>query len=315
MVKKLGVLAPLVALAALAPGLVASCGPSASSYPVERTNHACLPGVCPQAVAPATGDAGIGNEPLEPWPDESAGLLSGIYALHALETANILGISVTLQLLYRLRLLQETSGAGNVLQSMTLCALRLPSVKNIATLSLPTRLQALIPVKSAVVSRGNFISSEGGLQTYSPPPLLLVIGARLENPATDPLPSLMDASTEWDEDMDGHPGVTVNATVFTCTSAQELYVAIRTGGTITGTFTGFDTLDGTMNIKESESVVGYSDPCLSAATEVNPELNPMTTFHAQRLADEQDLDAKGNVSCADIIAEAPKLYGSAWTDP
>ena len=32
----------------------------------------------------------------------------------------------------------------------------------------------------------------------------------LANPATDPLPTSADAGTVWDEDMDGHPGVTVD---------------------------------------------------------------------------------------------------------
>ena len=78
--------------------------------------------------------------------------------------------------------------------------------------------------------------------------------------------------------------------------------------------TGFDTIDGTVNISESESVIGYSDACLAVATEIDPKLSPICPFHAQRLATEAELDARGNVSCADIVAQAPKLYGSEWTN-
>ncbi len=292
----------------------AACGPDASSDAYERTSHACAPGVCPEASAPpATFDAAAGNEPLEPWPDSNAGLTSGVYAMHASATATVGPVMVSLQLLYRLRILQQTSGAANVKQSTTLCALELPSVKGIATLSIPPRLQALIPEKSAVVSEGDFLSAVGATQTYAPPPLLLVLGARLQNPATDPLPSLTDPTEQWDEDADGHPGVTIDGTVFTCTAPQQLYVALRTAGTFTGTVTGFDTIDGTIAISESESVIGYSDPCLSAASELSPKLSPTSAFHAVRLADEAQLDATGNVSCADIVAQAPKLF-STWAN-
>ena len=292
----------------------AACGPDASSDAYERTSHACAPGVCPEASAPpATFDAAAGNEPLEPWPDSNAGLTSGVYAMHASATATVGPVMVSLQLLYRLRILQQTSGAANVKQSTTLCALELPSVKGIATLSILPRLQALIPEKSAVVSEGDFLSAVGATQTYAPPPLLLVLGARLQNPATDPLPSLTDPTEQWDEDADGRPGVTIDGTVFTCTAPQQLYVALRTAGTFTGDGHGL------RHHRQDDRHLrvgvgnGYGDPCLSAASELSPKLSPTSAFHAVRLADEAQLDATGNVSCADIVAQAPKLF-STWAN-
>jgi hypothetical protein len=305
MVKRLGQIALVVALV--------SCGPSASEDPVLRTSHACAPGACDDAGISQSVDAGAGNAPLEPWPDESAGLLSGVFAVHGVVSATVVGVPLTLQVLYRLRLLQETSGSQDVMQSMTLCALKLPSVKGIATLTIPPRLTALIQEKSVVVSEGNYLSTVGGAQVYQPPPTLLVLGARLEDPATDPLPSLMNLATQWDEDMDGHPGVTVDATVLTCTGTQELYVAIRTSGTFSGTVSGFDTITGTLSFAETESVVGYSDPCLATAADIVPKLAPSTMFEATRLADEAELHTSGNMTCDDIIAAAPMLYGSVWT--
>ena len=128
------ILACLSAVSACAAALVASCGPNASNDTYERTTHACLPGVCPKGIADASSDGAVGNTPLEPWPDQSAGLLSGVYALHAVETAQILSLNLSLQLLYRLRILQSTDGAGTaVMQSTTLCALKLPNVPKIAT--------------------------------------------------------------------------------------------------------------------------------------------------------------------------------------
>jgi hypothetical protein len=284
------------------------CGPDASNDPSERTTHACLPGVCLEASAPPPNtDSGANNAPLEPWPDSNAGPLSGVFGMLGVVSAEVALMPVKLKLLFRLRLLQ-TAGSNNVKQSNTLCAFKLPSDPGLATLVIPPALQTIIQDNSVVVSEGPFLSVNGTSQSYTPPPFLLVLGAKLKHPETDPLPSLTNLAGEWDEDHDGHPGVTIDATVFTCTAAQELYVALRTGGSMSGTVTGFDTIDGTMNIYESESVVGYSASCLAGAADINPKLTPETPFHAQRLANESELHTSGNVSCADIIAEAPKLF-------
>jgi hypothetical protein len=306
MVKRAGSSAVLLVLAA-------ACGPSASNDASERSSHACLPGLCLEASAPpTTGDAGFVNEPLEPWPDESAGPLSGVYSMLGVVNATVASIPVSLQLLFRLRILQ-TFNTTTVKQSNTLCALKLPSVKGVATLTIGPLLQGIIQQESDIVSEGTFLSTEGTTQKYNPPPFLVVLGAKLKHPTTDPLPTMMNLTGEWDEDHDGHPGVTVGASVFTCTTTQELYVAIRTMGTLSGTFKRTDAIDGTMAVTESESVLGYSNSCLSAAAGIDPMLSPTTPFHAQRLADETELDTTGNVSCSDIVAKAPALYGSVWT--
>jgi hypothetical protein len=301
-----------VALGALAS--IGACGPSASNYAVERTTDACVPGACLEASAPPVAtDAGRDNTPLEPWDDSSAGPMSGVYALHTVVTATVGGQEVALQLLFRLRLLQ-TFNTDQIQQSTTLCALELPSVKNIATLVLPSTLETIMQQASATVAQGKFLSGTGSSQTYTPPPFLLVLGAKLDDPGNDPLPSLMSLAGEWDEDHDGHPGVTIDATVFTCTATQNLYVALRTKGTLSGTLKSSGTIDGTMAVEESESVLGYSDSCLSVAAGIDPMLSPTAPFHAQRLADESALHTSGNVSCGDIVAMAPMLYGSAWTN-
>ena len=284
----------------------AACGPDAANDKPLRSTHACLPGACLEAAAPPTGDSGPGNTALEPWPDESAGPRSGIYAALAVVGATVSIEKVTLKLLFRLRIL--TTGTITK-QSTTLCAFKLPSVPGVATLVIPPLLQNVIQENSDVVAQGDYLSSMGD---YKPPPFLLVLGAKLKNPATDMLPTMADLSGEWDEDHDGHPGVTVDATVALCSASQELYVALRTGGTLSGKVTGTDTIDGTMNLFEEESVLGYSNMCLSIASSITPKLTPNSPFHAQRLADEAELHTSGNVTCSDIVAKAPALFGKQW---
>jgi hypothetical protein len=298
--------------------VVAACGPDASNDPpVRTTEKACSPGFCLEASAPPmTSDSGLGNAPLEPWIDTGYSDVSGVFAMLAVVDANVAAYPVTLRLLFRLRILQIGTSTK---QSTTLCAFKLPSVPNLATLVIPPLLQNVIQENSITVTEGPYLSSSGA---YNPPAFLLVLGAKLANPATDPLPSctLEDSGTyqcsptEWDEDHDGNPGVTVDATVFTCPgmAPQGLFVSLRTGGTISGKLTGPGTIAGTMQLFDEEVVLGYSNSCLSTATEINPKLKPNSPFTAQRLADEAELDSTGNVTCNDILAKAPALFGKDW---
>jgi hypothetical protein len=305
MVNRLG-----VAVLGLLAG-AAACGPDASNDAYLRTTHACLPGVCLEAASPPMTDSGLGSAPLETWPDAGAGPLSGIFATQAVVTAQIAGIDVTLRLLFRLRLLQYGT---HIRQSNTLCALKLPSYPGVATLTIPASLQALIQKVSFAEAEGDYLSSPGAFEAkYTPPPFFLLLGAKLKDPMTDPLPMMGDPAGEYDEDGDGHPGVTLLASVASCpTPNLELYVALRTGGSLSATVTGLDTIDGTMNVIEDESVLGYQNGCLSVAANISPKLEPNSEYHAQRLADETELHTSGNVTCADIVATAPMLFGSAW---
>jgi hypothetical protein len=290
--------------------LLGGCGPDASNDAPLRGSHACLPGACQEAAAsPPPTDAGVGSAPLEPWPDSNAGPLSGVYASEVVVGASVAGYPVTLRLLFRLRLLQTGTTTK---QSTTLCSLRLPSVPNLASLVIPPLLESVIQKNSVVVSEGEYLSGAG---VYTPPPFLLVLGAKLADPASDPLPTMTDMAGAWDEDGDGHPGVTVDATVFTCgATSEQLYVALRTGGTLSAHVTGPDTIDGTEDLFETEDVLGYSNACLSAATDIDPRLSPDSPFHATRLADEAALHAAGNVTCGDILSKAAALFGSGWDD-
>jgi hypothetical protein len=292
--------------------LVAACGPDAANDAPLRASHACLPGACPDAAPPPVmPDAAAGNQPLEPWNDKGAGPLSGIFASLGTVTASVAGIQVTLRMLFRLRILQF----GTLIQqSNTLCKLELPSVPGVATLVIPPALETIIQENSDVEAEGNYLSNAGtGDATYTPPSFLLVLGAKLKNPTTDALPSMMSPGGAYDEDHDGHPGVTIDAQVLTCPDPQQLYVALRTGGTVKGKVTGLGTIEGTMTVFEEQSVLGYSNSCLAAAADILIKLEPGSPYHAVRVADEAKIDSTGNVTCSDIEAMAPALFGKAWT--
>lgn len=295
----------------LTPLLVIACGPSPTDTPLLRPDGGgCLPGYgCTDgSIVIDTGDGGIPPEPLEDWGDAGAGgLLTGIFAVEATVTVRS-GIEVTSKQLYRLRIAQDGT---TVHQKTTLCAMSLPSIPNVVTLTIPKKLGDLIASTSSE-STGEYLSNASVLQAkYTPPPLLEVFGAKLANPATDPLPN-MEAGAWTDDDQDGNPGVTLYAQTVTCTSAQQLFVALRVSGQLGGTVQTPDVITGFAQVHLDESVLGYSDPCLSVATNIGLVVEPDSPFRAQRVGAAQDVDQNGNVSCPEIVATAATIFPD-WT--
>lgn len=284
-----------------------ACGPSGSLTPL-RDDHRCLD--CPDAQTIEAGPMGIPNEPLESWDTTNAGPVTGIFAVEAVITAHA-GPTVTLRQLLRLRIVQQ---GNKVHEKTTLCAFKLPEVPGTATLRIPPALQSVIQTKGAE-EEGEFLQGTGTLK-YVPPPFLVVVGAGLANPATDPLPTAMDLSKALDEDKDGDPGVTLGARVFTCPGDpppfENLFVALRTSGLLTGTVPSPDLITGKVDVKFADSVLGYSNECLSAAAMLEIDVEPGSPFKALRTTSDDDIDRNGNVSCAEIVLRAPTTFGPEW---
>jgi hypothetical protein len=289
----------------LSPVLLIACGPSTSDTPYLREDGGCLPGYgCTDgSFVVDAGPITIPDAGLEPWDADSSGVLSGIFAVEATVTARA-GVEVTSKQLYRLRIAQDGT---HVHQKTTLCALSLPSIPNVVTLNVPPALQTLIE-NTSTENDGDFLSNDQVLEAkYSPPPFLEVFGATLANPATDPLPN-GEGGAAPDDDGDGNPGVTLLAQTITCTSPQELYVALRVAGVLQGIVQTPDLITGYAQIHLDESVIGFSDPCLSVATTISINVEPNSPFRAQRVGDAQDVDHNGNVSCPEIVINAPNIF-------
>jgi hypothetical protein len=301
-----GFAAALAAIGAAAIG--GACGPSADNVPVLRPDGGCLPGYgCTDGgLTLDSGPITIPPEPLEDWDASADGPLSGIFAVEATVTAQA-GVTVTSKQLYRLRIAQSGT---HIHQKTTLCDLSLPST-NIATLAIPPALRDIIQSRS-VENDGDFLSNASviGAQ-YLPPQFVEVLGANLANPATDPLPT-MDAGAWTDDDGDGFPGVTLVAQVVTCSSLQNLYVALRATGVLAGTVETPDLIKGFAQIHLNESVLGYSDPCLAAAAQISIVVEPDSPFRAQRVGAAEDVDHNGNVSCPEIQITAPSIFAD-WS--
>ncbi len=290
--------------------IVLGCGPDASNVTFLRDagDHCPLGGCKPESGLADAGPITIPNEPLESWDTGGQGPLSGIFAVEATISARVV-VPVVLKQLFRLRIVQKGT---HIHEKTTLCAFKLPVVENVATLAIPPKLQDLLASKGTEVD-GDFLGNAAVVgATYAPPPFLVVAGAKLKSEATDPLPTQPDPTNAIDEDHDGHPGVTLLAKVLTCTDLEQLYVALRTSGELTGVVQTPDVITGKVNVHLDQSIVGWSNDCLATAAKIQILIQPGSPFRAQRVGDAQDIDQNGNVSCPELVTGASGIFPD-WT--
>lgn len=297
----------LACLGALVLG-AGACGPS-DEPELVRDDHCPVTG-CKDAAVATDAPLTIPDEPLEDWDETGAGPLSGIFAFETTIKAKV-GIPVETRQLFRVRILQK----GKTLRQKTnLCAFQLPDVQGVATLKIPAPLQALFQTKN-VENEGEYLSSSevvGAL--WTPPSSLLLVGADLQDPAKDPLPSKDDLSKAIDEDADGKPGVTLDAGVVTCGEGvfEQLYVALRTGSKLTGKVVTLDRIDAKADVTLDQNVIGMSNDCLTTAAQIKILIEPGSLAKGVRVGSAEDIDGNGNVSCPELTARAEALFGEFW---
>ena len=129
--------------------------------------------------------------------------------------------------------------------------------------------------------------------------MLEVRGAKLADPEHDPLPSPTDLSHQWDQDRDGHPGLTMTTTG---ALSGEIYHALRWYVTYSVSVVDDDHLQGLVDTYSEQKILGASKPILVYNTSSIAHPQPdRSYFRAQRLPDD--------AACADVIALA-KTPGS-----
>jgi len=293
-----------VALAALA---LTACGPRRGDYEMLRPD-AGYPDAAILDEPPSGASNIIEDDPLEDWDTTGAGPLSGIFAVEVTVPAKVV-VELESRQLFRFRLLQH----GRQLRMRTqMCRIALPSVPGLAELTIPIELEMLLRSKDSE-STGDYLSSDEPVGAeLTPPEVNVVLGAALANPASDPLPTAASLSTALDEDADGKPGVSLLAKVLVCTEQEQAYVALRATAAVAGTVTDLDHLDGQVEASVDQSVLGYSDPGMAAATDLPIEILPGSTFQAVRVTDALDINDNGNVTCGEIVAAAAELFGEQW---
>lgn len=297
---------PLAALVAT----LLCCGPDAGA--VDYVRHTREP--VGDTTSPDAGpeDGGPTGDTLDrpDWDARGAGPLTGTFAANITIEANVVA-PVTSHQLARIRLLQRGT---TVRQRVTLCKFLLPSVEGVAELSIPSRLESVIRRKP-IDTRGEFLSRPDPTGArFDPATEPLVVGAALDDPAGDPLPSTPDASSIVDEDNDDRPGVTIAAEAATCEDEEELHAALRTITRFAGTVQSLDRIQGTLDPTLDQSILGISADCLSIAKNLEIEIVDGSSFTARRLTPSHDTSGDGIHTCAEIEAAAGELFGKPWNE-
>ena len=103
--------------------------------------------------------------------------------------------------------------------------------------------------------------AEGGFELIINP-RTIVHSARLEEPATEPLPTTPDDPRVYDADGDGHPGMTMR---FSGLIIGEAYLVQRTQSHMRGQFISPEHIKGPMTWRTEQSIVDVSNPFLQFA--------------------------------------------------
>jgi hypothetical protein len=291
--------------------LCAGCGPSAEDYPFIRDagcERPCEPDAGP-LTPPDAGPPVIPDEPLEPWDETGAGPLTGLFAVEVIIPAEAV-VELETRQIYRLRILQQ---GQNVRMRISPCRFSLPSIPSAATLIIPPRLEAVLGT-IAIENEGPFLSAADPIGAMiATPEVVVVLGADLNDPANDLLPTMEMPGSAIDQDDDGNPGVTIDADTVLCRNPPEqLYLALRARVTMTATIDDVDRFTGSVTPGLEQSVLGISDRCLSVASDIPITLLEGSSFTALRVGESEDLDGNGNVSCPELSYYAAPLFGEYW---
>jgi hypothetical protein len=119
-----------------------------------------------------------------------------------------------------------------------------------------------------------------------------VLGARLENPENETLPVDAADPRVFDQDDDGHPGMTVRVEIMGLISG-EVYVVQRNRNRLIGTVISPGFIRGTIEWETEQVILGASSPFLAGGGQGSPDPDPERHFFLARRIDPM-------FDCADI---------------
>ena len=119
-----------------------------------------------------------------------------------------------------------------------------------------------------------------------------LLGVRLDDPENDALPSDATDPRVFDQDNDGHPGMTVRLEIMGLISG-EVYVVQRNRNRLVGTVVSAGFLRGTIEWETDQVILGASSPFLASGGQGSPDPDPERNFFLAKRIDPA-------LDCADI---------------
>jgi len=130
-----------------------------------------------------------------------------------------------------------------------LCQLELDSGSTFVTTKLPEAFKRSLPRPHIDARLG---TDEGGNVTFRQGRRTVVVGAKLDDPSKDPLPRKPSDPEVFDQDRDGHPGVTIAIDGIV---SGEIYVAQRSWTKLAGSMVGREGFAGRLEHDSEQNIL------------------------------------------------------------
>lgn len=223
----------------------------------------------------------------EEWPD-----LSGSWALFQVisDYWEVPLLGERLRRIYQVAKIQiDQTGADLVLRSTRICLMSFDMGTSIVRISIvPEFLEAVRigPVPGRLVREGEGVFLEI-------PEFIVVNGALLADPASEPLPTSPEDPRVVDPDGDGKPGFTVRVRVLGLIPG-ETYVVQRLRQGYKGALVGSELVRGTIAWEDEQVTLGASASFFLVAGKGRPNPDPNRSFFVMRRI-------HGGETCAELV--------------
>ena len=208
--------------------------------------------------------------------EEARTLFQGRFALRVQSTTEqelpVVGLARSTSYTYKLLTVNETDGVFNAEERF--CAVRMET-EGPASPSVPMALVESIPTFATALK----LTQDGDEWRWERARSGLVLGAQLDDPLNDSLPDAESDARVYDQDMDGHPGVTLNINGLI---EGDIYAVIRYVDTLSGAVNADGLWSGVARDETEQLVIGASQDVLKVnVTPVaidDPTLNAVTAL-------------------------------------
>ncbi len=228
--------------------------------------------------------------------DDLASKVMGTYAvrtrLATIQKLPILGNTSSLSSTYSLASIVR-SGEGLAITERA-CHIDITSSSPVLQ-TVPDALTQSIEVQTAPFR----IWQEANTVAFAKDPVAVALGAKLIDAEKEALPTTIDDARVWDQDADGHPGVTVKVSGKLVTG--EIYLVQRLKNSWNGSLDASGVLSGLYKDQGEQSIIDASSAILKGkvAITVDPDASKSNVLFAR---------LKGDYDCEKLLAETGLLF-------
>lgn len=158
-----------------------------------------------------------------------------------------------------------------------ICRVALDSGSALVKTVMPRALLEVLPAPRIDAK----LRDEGGHWSFSQARQTIVLGAKLDNPLTDPLPRLPGDAHVFDQDGDGYPAVTIRVSGIV---SGDIRVVQRSWTELVGERVTHDRIDGSIRFGNEQVILDATSSMLKSPPPAVPELS-RSRFTLVRLPD------------------------------